>query len=195
MLTEIPKLVINLPNRADRLELFYKELKWFPYPVEVMPGVIDPTPLKGIAQAHMNCIKRAKDNNWPSVLIMEDDLVFQGKDKTVPYLTEALSSAPADWDVLLGGLYESRFTSKVNEYWSKTGEFCGIHFYFVNKSAYDTLITHDGTTHFDRYINKGSKKLNCYVTNKFIATQRSGYSDQRKKYVDDSDRIKRFQLL
>lgn len=195
-LRTINKLVINLPGRKDRLEQFTNEMKWIDSFAQRVNGVEHLKPMLGIAQAHINCILLAKQNEWDKVLIMEDDVVFQAKEKTSAYLNEAFKHVPEDWDVLLGGLYESRGITKINDYWSRTGEFCGLHFYIVNSKAYDKIIEgYDEKTHFDRWVNKGSKKTNCYVTNKFIATQRPGFSDQRKKLVDDSDRIKRFQLL
>lgn len=194
---QINKLVINLPARTDRLEQFKKQIAYLDSHAQRVNGIEDPKPMLGIAKAHINCILLAKQNEWPEVLIMEDDVVFQAKEKTLPYLNEALKNTPEDWEVLLGGVYESRhgFT-KVNEYWSKTGEFCGLHFYIVKSSAYDKIIEgYDERTHFDRWVNKGGKRTNCYVINKFVATQSNGYSNNVNKVVDYSDKIKRFSLL
>lgn len=158
-------------------------------------GVEHPTkPMLGIAQAHTNAILIAKQSEWPRVLIMEDDVVFQAKEKTLPYLEQALKHVPEDWDVLLGGLYECRNIQPVNDYWSRVSEFCALHFYIIR--SYDKAIDgYDGYTHFDRWMNKGGKRMNCYVTNKFIATQREGFSDNVKKNVNYTDRIKRFTVL
>jgi glycosyl transferase family 25 len=185
-----------LPSRTDRLKSFVEQIKYLDSYAQKVNGVEHDKPMLGIAQAHINSILIAKQNEWPEVLIMEDDVVFQAKEKTLPYLNEALKNLPEDWDVLLGGVYETRHLTKTNEYWSRTGEFCGLHFYIVNSKAYDKVIEgYDERTHFDRWVNKGGKKLNCYVTNKFIATQSNGMSDNVKKVVDYSDRIKRFSLL
>jgi hypothetical protein len=198
----INKLVINLSSRNDRLKSFVEQIKWLDSYAQRVNGVEHDKPMLGIAQAHINSILIAKQNEWPVVLIMEDDVVFQAKEKTLPYLNEALKNVPEDWDVLLGGLYDlggpssTRQLTKVNEYWSRVGEFCGLHFYIINGKAYDKAIDgYDSATHFDRWVNKGGRKLNCYVTNKFIATQSNGMSDNVKKVVDYSDRIKRFSLL
>lgn len=184
------------------MQRFSKEITYLDSFAQKVNGVTNSKPMLGIAQAHINCILIAKQNEWPEVLIMEDDVVFQGKEKTAPYLNEALKNVPEDWEVLLGGLYGVGRSdavgqlTKANDYWSRVGEFCGIHFYIVNKTAYNKIIEgYDEKTHFDRWINKGGKKTKCYVTNKFVATQSAGYSDQRNKYVDDSDRIKRYSLL
>lgn len=192
ILSEIPKLVINLPERADRLELLKKELSGWDY--EIVPGVKhDLFSFKGIAQAHINCVLIAKMREWHTVLIMEDDLVLRRG--AVEYFNNALQHAPDNWDILLGGLYNSKGLTTHNEYWDKTKEFCGAHFYIASERVFERILSWNGRQHIDRWINLGGNQLNCYVVKKFIATQRNGFSDNVKKNVDYSDKIKKFQLL
>ena len=191
----IPKLVINLPERVERLERFNKETNW---EVSVINGVKASPSWHGIAQAHMNCIKLAKAANWDKVLIMEDDLYIPAKGKAVlvDYLYGAFNDkkVPENWDVLLGGLYHAQHLTKVNNYWSKVGEFCALHFYIVNAKAYDKLLTWDNTNHYDRWM--GRQGLNCYVTNKFFAIQYDGYSDNVNKITDyNSTYLSKFAIL
>ncbi len=172
----IQSFFINLPQRVDRLKEFKEELKWIngitPF---LMEGVIDKPAHKGIGQAHTNCIWYANEVGWDKVLIMEDDCVFQGEDKTYPYLLEAMDNLPEDWDILLGGLYNKARMQPFNDWWNKVDKFCGLHFYYVNKKAYEKILTYDGLSHFDNWL--GQQGLNIYVTKKFIAHQRDGWSD------------------
>lgn len=193
--TELNKLVINLPERKERLEAFKKELIYLPCSnLQVMNGVKHQEPMLGIAQAHINAILLAQQKEWDSVLIMEDDVQFQGKEQTFDYVLNCLDNAPDDWDVLLGGIYFHKKLEKVNEYWSRVGEFCGLHFYIVNSKAYDKIIRYEGKQHIDRWMNqKGG--LNCYVANKFFATQRNGYSDNTKTKNDYDILLKKYKLL
>lgn len=194
--TNLNKLVINLPKRTERLEQFYKELIYLPCSnLEVIAGIENFNPRKGIAEAHLSCITKAKQNGWDAVLIMEDDLVFQGKEKTYDYLLNCLSNLPTDWDILLGGVYFSKGLQKYNAYWNRIGEFCALHFYIVNSKAYDQILTHDFEHHIDRFMNLNGEKLKCFVTAKFIATQRDGYSDNRKDKVQYGDLLRKFTLL
>lgn len=147
---------------------------------------------EGIGQAHVNCILIAKQKEWDLVLIMEDDIEL--RKGAEDYLNLALKAVPNDWDVLLGGIYHGK-NFHYNDYWNKVGEFCGLHFYIVNKSAYDKILLYDGKHHIDRWMNKGGTKLNCYVTSKFVATQRNGFSDNVSKKVDYSDKLKMYKLL
>lgn len=190
-LSDIPNLVINLPERPDRLELVRKELSGWNY--TIVPGVNHANPIKGIAQAHINCILLAQQNEWENVLIIEDDV--QLRKGAVEYLNKALSDLPERWDILLGGLYNSKAIIPYNEYWGSVGEFCGAHFYIVNKSGFQRFFEYNGRQHIDRWINLKGDKLKCFVLQKFIATQRNGFSDNVKKTVDYSDKIKKYQLL
>jgi len=185
MLKDIPKIVINLPERTERLERFKGEvapLSWFGE-FNLIKGVKATPSWHGIAQAHMNAIRHAKERGWDKVLIMEDDLYIPAKGKPVLdiYLDGAFSDKkiPEDWDILLGGVYYARTLEKYNNYWNKIGEFCALHFYIVNSKVYDKLLTWDNTNHYDRWV--GKLGLNCYVSNRFFAIQYDGYSDNVNK--------------
>src|SRR3972149_4538112 len=191
---ELNKLLIHLPERTDRLDDFKNELTYLPCNnLIITQGIKHSQSYKGIAQAHLNCISIAKGNEWPRVLIMEDDVVFQGGEKPAPHLYKCLEIIPEDWDILLGGVYQAKELNNYNEFWDKVGEFCGLHFYIVNAKAYDKILQYDFIHHIDRWMNQ-KNRLNCYVINKFIATQRSGYSDNVKEKVDYKSKLKKFTL-
>lgn len=194
-LTELNKLVIHLPERTDREKHFKSQGLYFPLDnIRVVSGIKHQDPFKGIAQAHLNCIEIARQNEWDKVLIMEDDIYFQGKDKTLPYFNECIKSLPEDWDILLGGLYFSKNLKEFNKYWSSVGEFCGLHFYIVNQKAYDRILEYDFNQHIDRWMNKGNR-FKCYVTNQFIATQIDGYSDNARSNTDYKIILAKYKLL
>jgi hypothetical protein len=177
--------VINLPQRTDRYELFKEEVKWIGLKPMVVDGIPHLKPEQGIGQAHTNCIKLAKEQGLPYICIMEDDIVFQGKEKTIEYFNKCLDNLPDSWDVLMGGVYNRGETTKHNEYWDKINKFCGLHFYIVNANSYDKLLTWDGINHYDRWLSK--QKLSIFVTAKYIAHQRDGYSDNAKNHTKYND--------
>ncbi len=191
---ELPKIVIHLPERKDRWLTFRKELQYVPMEVRVCLGIKAGNPMKNIAQSHINAILYAKQNEWPEVLIMEDDVHFPAKTRTLPYINECLASLPESWDVLLGGIYESTSLEKHSAYWNKTGQFCGAHFYIVNSKAYDRLINYDGKHHFDRFMNYDGS-LNCYVAKKMFAIQHNGYSDNAQGKMNYTHKLGQFELL
>lgn len=197
MVQAINKYVINLPSRLDRLDSVQKELPYLfkDATFRLVSGVVHPNPMIGIAKAHLNCIEIAKEQSLPYVLIMEDDVCFPAKAKTLAYVKNAFNHLPEDWDILLGGLYESDGFVQYNEYWNQTKEFCGLHFYIVNEKAYDIILTYDNLHHIDRWMNMGGKRLKCYVTRKMFAIQTIGFSDNAKKKTDHSDKLLKYDIL
>jgi hypothetical protein len=194
MLSQINKIVINLPERSERLERFANEVK--PWTFKVINGVRKEPNWHGIAEAHMNAIRYAKEQGWDKVLIMEDDLYIPAKGKLflTHYLDEAFNKLPEDWDILLGGVYHAQTLSKHNNYWSKIGEFCALHFYIVNARCYDKLLTWDGTNHYDRWVGKSG--LKCFVPSRFFAIQYDGFSDNVNKITDyNSNYLANFTIL
>lgn len=193
-LDEINKCLINLPERVDRLERSMDEISTFftNQHVNFIPGVRDSPTFKGIAQAHINCIKLAKENNWPHVLIIEDDVNFQST-RSREYADRAFNDLPDDWDILLSSVYLSKGLNKVKTHWNQTKEFCGLTFYAVKSSAYDKIIEFDKSNHIDRaMIGLG---LNCFVAYEFFAIQYPGLSDQTGKIENYDNLLDKFKVL
>lgn len=191
----IEKYVISLPERRDRLEQVVKQLPYLFYKPDfnLIDGIKLNEPHKGIGQAHLKCISYAKALNLPYCIIIEDDLLFQAKEKTIPYVTNAFNNVPDDWDILLAGIYDGH-PRKVDEYWAKVEQFCGLHFYCVNAKFYDKMLQYDGSRHIDFWLGQVAKG-NYYVTNQFFAIQSEGYSDNVKKKVNYSDKLAHYKIL
>lgn len=194
MLYRIPRCLINLPDRPEKLESAIKEMASFfdvPHFYKI-DGVIESSPYLGIAQAHMNCIQFAKECESPYVIIMEDDIEFRPGARE--YANECFNNLPDDWDILLAGLYSTDKLTPYNDYWQQTGEFAGLHFYVVHSKAYDTILNFKKNSHIDRFM-AGPGKLKCFVTNKFFAIQKPGHSDNAGMYRDYTDKLSDFTLL
>jgi len=176
---ELPKAVINLPHRQDRLNKFKKEMATVGlHGIMLQPGIIDAKVSKGISMSHLAAMELCfKKGDY--ALVMEDDVWFPGRHKTIARMNECLANAPAEWDILLGGLYKQEHHSKHNEYWNSVPIFNGLHFYIINKKAFERIkkeIKH--TDHIDKWISE--KKFNVYVMNPMCAMQYDGYSDNVK---------------
>ena len=97
-------LYINLESRKDRREYIEQELKSIGIhgirfnAIKLQNGRI------GCSMSHLKCLQIAKKNNWPYVMICEDDLLFLDKEKAVKHMNEffKLHSSPSDiWNVML----------------------------------------------------------------------------------------------
>lgn len=193
-LNEIPKYVINLPYRTDRLGSFVREIhKTFENKdFTIIDGVIKETPKDGIWQAFKNCIQDAKDKNYSEILFMEDDVVF--RDGTYNYAQECFKSLPEDWDILLGGIYKAGQIEEYNTYWNRIYSFNGGHFMVISSKIFNNLLEFEETLPPD--VAFGEKnKFKLYVAKKFFALQDLTLSARAKMEKDYNEFLKKFELL
>jgi len=71
-LSEIPKFVVNLKRRPDRLERFKKQMEYLGWDYEVFEA-IDTNSYMGITKSQLAIIQIAKERGYSKVMIMEDD--------------------------------------------------------------------------------------------------------------------------
>ena len=190
----LPVCLINLPERTERLRLAKEELSRFFNPdkqIHVISGCRKKTSQEGIAQAHLDCVSFAKENNWPVVIITEDDLLFTS-DNSRTYADQCFSDVPEDYDILLSGVYHGSLTNSNKQHWAKLHNFCALHFYIVNERAYDKILNFDFRLHIDRWMGS---HLNCFVTKKFWCIQRNGWSDNVKREVNYDSYLTSYKLL
>lgn len=81
---EIPKFVINLERRPDRLEKVKKELEYIGWDYEVFKA-IDTNSYMGITRSILEIVKIAKEKKYPRIMIIEDDIAF------MPYAKDLLN--------------------------------------------------------------------------------------------------------
>lgn len=194
-LNTIPRIVINIKERTDRLTQFHIENDIFfnNQNTIIMEALVGTPSREYISQSHKKAIQLAKDNNWESILIMEDDIKFMPS--SFNYAQECFNNLPKDWDILLGGIYTSNGLRTVNKYWKQTITFSGAHFYIVNKKAYDKILSMPNSRDIDIWLaDKRGGNLNCYVVDQFFAIQHPGYSNNVGKVIDYTDLLKKFKL-
>lgn len=184
-LNTIPVVLINLPHRTERLIQSHKQLNDFygERKIYKMDGVTHSTPKIGIATAHMNCIRLAKEKKWKYVCIAEDDLFFTSE-RSREYANKCFENVPEDFDILLGGVYGSPNFTDYNSYWDRVTNFCGLQYYIVSQKAYDKILKFDFTGNIDLWLGKNNHNLNCYVSRLYFALQVDGYSDNALKQTD-----------
>jgi len=134
---------INLEHRTDRKEHVEKQL--------ALIGIKNPTRFNaiklengaiGCSMSHLKCLQIAKENNWPHVLMCEDDIQFLQPDLFVKHMNNFLENHEdnSTWDVvLLAGnnmppyALEDDYSVRVFQCQTTTG-------YLVKQHYYDKLI-------------------------------------------------------
>jgi glycosyl transferase family 25 len=195
----IDKIVyINLDHREDRRNhmksVFEKgkipeeKLQRFPA-VLVKPGIV------GCVKSHIAVLKMARENEWGSILILEDDIEWVNFEENYKKLEE-LTKTEYDVCILSGHYIETRRIKVLKSY--TTGG------YIVKKNYYDKLIQcfeesltnltrptrfpfqkvditsriiNDHTNHFDVYWNKLQREDNWIGVIPSMAKQINSYSD------------------
>ena len=96
-LKNIPKYVINLSERKDRLEHITKEFNYVGWDF-IRFDAVNTGSYEGCAESHMAVARLAKENNEEYILVTEDDIFF------MPYFHEILNECLKDlndveWDL------------------------------------------------------------------------------------------------
>ena len=88
---EIPKFVVNLERRPDRLEHIQKEMDYMGWDYELFKAV-DLNNHGGCTLSHTEIIKIAKERGYDSVMVIEDDCTF------LPYSKDLINKIETESD-------------------------------------------------------------------------------------------------
>ena len=194
-------LYINLESRKDRREHIEGELKSIGInsirfnAIKLQNGRI------GCSMSHLKCLQIAKKNNWPYVMICEDDLLFLDKELAVKQMNHflGLHSDPKDICnvMLIAGNNVPPYKViddtciRVSHCQTTTG-------YIVKNAYYDTLIeniktgieklmknpTNAFSYAIDKYWIQLQKRDVWYLLAPIIAVQREDYSDIEQRTIN-----------
>ena len=185
---------INLDSRQDRKKHVENQLSKIGIKAERFKAIKLENGALGCSLSHLKCLEIAKANNWPHILIVEDDILFLKPLVFVNQLNTFLHNHK-DFDVLLvAGNNLPPFTVidnscvKVTKCQTTTG-------YLVQSHYFDTLIKNyrDGIQKLMKYPDKPryfaidkywfnlQEKDKWYLIVPLTVTQREDYSDIEKK--------------
>jgi GR25 family glycosyltransferase involved in LPS biosynthesis len=80
---QIPKFIVNLERRPDRLEEVKKEMEYIGWDYEIFKAIDTGTEV-GISMSTIEIINIAKERGYPRIMIIEDDIRF------MPYAKDLL---------------------------------------------------------------------------------------------------------
>jgi hypothetical protein len=185
--------VINLHDRKDRLDKIIKKFASVNLPLYRIPAIKDSVGWKGCGYSHMSVIKMAKQNNLPSILILEDDCKPTEFFENWFPIQEWLENHREQWDIFTGGNSYYGFHSnekndiqsvcklkdEIRLYFTKL---LALHFYYVNSNCYDTMLEWEeySRTHQNEWIPidfwPDRKELTIISCSPFLATQDVDFS-------------------
>ena len=173
-------LVINLPDRKDRMDHFSEECdKVGIRRCDIIPGIRSDNPTNGFNQAQHNALEAAEGNT----LILEDDVVF----KEWNHLPFALYELPLDWDLCYLGanvvgtnlcsweppIQYTQHLKRVTQAWT-------THAVAYSQQGRDKILKewdHKNGQIYDDFLRVNLEKLNAYIVSPMVADQRPGFSD------------------
>ena len=203
--TDLPfTFYINLDSREDRRTAVEKELSDVGFLHERFPAITYDPPQVGCSMSHLRCLELAKERNLPSVLIVEDDLVWTKKSHEIRAAFESLEHIEYNVAVLAPGFTDGSEAIRVNEMFV-TGTTCQTAAaYICRQEYYDTLIENfkesielfkAGKGYHEYAIDQHWKRLQTkgwVFAYPILGKQRPGYSDicREEKTYEYSEQLK-----
>jgi GR25 family glycosyltransferase involved in LPS biosynthesis len=153
----------------------------------------------GCSLSHLKCIQLAKEANWESVMILEDDILFLLPDESIENANNFFLNKKNKWDVLLlAGNNLPPFTTNADGLSIQVTHCQTTTGYIVKRHYYDTLISNikEGITklmrepehHYyfaiDKYWLQLQKQDRWMLLIPIIVVQKPDYSDIEKRYTD-----------
>ena len=189
-------LYINLISRPDRKIHIENQLRG----VGLNPIRFNAIKLKngrvGCSMSHLKCLQLAKNNNWPYVMICEDDLLILNNDLFVNQVNTFFNkhgdnTTDNKWNVLLLAGNNVPPYRKIDDTCIQVSHCQTTTGYIVKKDYYDILINNirTGIEHLmktpeqhiiyaiDKFWIKLQKQHTWYMLAPIVAVQREDYSD------------------
>lgn len=167
------------PHREEREKSVIAEMEKENCAYKFWPGYLEKERKVGINKAHRQIVQWAKDTNQEMVVIAEDDLLWYAPGSWKYYLDQM----PDDFDIYLSSYYSGKADEN-----NLITSFSGLTLYTVKSCYFDKYLSIPEHIHIDTGISLiGGKFVVCP---EFVTFQMVGYSEQRRRVVDDSNRHK-----
>jgi glycosyl transferase family 25 len=136
-----PALYINLDHREDRKNQIESELKKIKFNnYQRFNADKNKKGYLGCSQSHIDCLKIAKANNYPNVMILEDDFEFLIDKDEFKMILNHLLTVEYDVFILAYNNHSNDITDTGDKYLKKIRGTQTTSGYIVNQRYYDKLI-------------------------------------------------------
>jgi len=178
--TELTKWGIEGVERVSAVD--GSTLNMSDYNTKVEPGAL------GLILTNIEIIKEAKEKNYSSILILEDDVIFTDE---VNNISDYFSQLPEDWEMLyLGGNHNTHMGDKppilINDKVSKIHNTYTTHCVGIKNTMFDVILNNlpKLSEPIDVQYANLQKIFNVYCFYPAIAKQRVGFSDIQNQTLD-----------
>lgn len=190
------KVYINLNRRPERREQVEAQfalhqinsVRRFPaldgWTLEVPPGWDGSPGAYGCLRSHLAVVREARRSVLPSVLIFEDDVVFD-PDFNAKF-SRFIGQLPSDWDMLLfGGLHVYVRPQIISENISRITNSYSTFAYALKQTVYDAFIELNSQSlePVDKVNAILQKTFNCYCFMPHLAWVGENYSDTQSTHL------------
>lgn len=190
------KVCINLNRRPERWEQAEAQfalhqinrVRRFPaldgLTLEVPPGWDGSPGAYGCLQSHLSVVREARRSGLSSILIFEDDVVFDSDFNN--RFSRYIEQLPSDWDMLLfGGLHVYVRPQKISENVSKITSSYSTFAYALKQTVYDAFIELNSQSlePVDKVNAILQQTFNCYCFMPHLAWVEENYSDTQSKHL------------
>ena len=184
-----------MESRPDRKQHVEQQLSLLGINADRFNAIKLPNGALGCSMSHLKCLEVAKQNNWPHLLIVEDDILFLNHNLFKKQFNTFLKNHNNNWDVvLIGGNNRPPFT-KIDDTCIKVSTCQTTTGYLVNGHYFDILIDNFRTgikklmlfpeQHtlyaIDKFWFSLQQKDNWFLITPLTVTQREDYSDIEKR--------------
>ena len=188
---------INLDKREDRKQHVEEQLNQLKIPFNRFKGIEMENGAIGCSLSHLAILKKAKDEDLPHVLIVEDDIKFLNPSLFIKQINRFFSTV-TNFDVLLVAGNNMPPFKIINDACVKVEKCQTTTGYLVNKHYYDTLISNIRTgiqnlvrypdLHvkyaIDKYWFMLQERDKWYLITPLTVIQRADYSDIEKRQTN-----------
>lgn len=138
----------------------------------------------GCLQSHLSIVREARHRGQSSILILEDDAVFDAafNDRFSRYIRQL----PSDWDMLFfGGLHVYVRPQRVSDNITRLTSTYSTFAYALKQTVYDEFIELNSRSlePVDKTNAILQKKYNCYCFMPHLAWVEENYSDTQEKHL------------
>jgi hypothetical protein len=192
--------LINLDRRPDRLENFKTYVNKYDLGEFERFSAVDGKNLNndnkshlkngeiGVIKSNLEIIKNAKKNKYKTILVIEDDCIFND---VILDFQSYFDLLPSDWDMLyMGGNHNTHMginpPIKINDKIIKLHSTYSAHFIGINSKIFDHIevLLEKGEEPLDVLYSKLQKIFNCYSFTPAMTSQMVNFSDIQEKITD-----------